>query len=462
MKQRAHFLACLALICGVLSLLAIGLPAAAQGPDVETIEALALRAHLQNLRTESYTFWIGGNLGDRRNAPRNAPIGEVLDRWKLAGMAGDADAALETLARPTLLNFWASWCGPCRIEFPHLAELATAPDAHEFDVLFVNMADSERDALAFLENYPAELHTVLDEMDRLARRGSVNSIPTTMLLDTDGTVLLVHVGVLTPTISAFFDGVAAAPGVGQFIAAEHAQAAPGAELLPVDAAQAEAIAYGARALGTITPGDFQDVYRFEGRAGDQISARLAADSSPLDAYLVLMTADGERLAENDDYNAGTDSQVEVTLPADGTYLLVATRFLEAEGFSAGDYSLTLTLEGPDAAAQPQASEGFLAYGMTIEGRVSGNNPRELYSFVGQAGDVVTLRVTHAPGEVALRIEVKDPAKDRLVVSEESVAGETALVDLELPQDGNYLVIVMRPRSRDTVNLDYTLSLTARD
>src|SRR5690606_27383362 len=117
------------------------------------------------------------------------------------------------------------------------------------------------------------------------------------------------------------------------------------------------------ALGTITPGDFQDVYRFEGRAGDQISARLAADSSPLDAYLVLMTADGERLAENDDYDAGTDSQVEVTLPADGTYLLVATRFLEAEGFSAGDYSLTLTLEGPDAAAQPQASEGFLAYGM---------------------------------------------------------------------------------------------------
>ena len=142
---------------------------------------------------------------------------------------------------------------------------------------------------------------------------------------------------------------------------------------------------GERALGTLTDDDFQHAYRFEGRAGQRIRAEMAADGSALDAYLVLMTESGERLAENDDSGASTDSALEVTLPDDGTYLLVATRFLEAEGFGGGDYRLMIR----DTA---QASrEGFIGYGDVIAGRVSGMNPREIYAFEGEAGDVVTLR-----------------------------------------------------------------------
>ena len=74
--------------------------------------------------------------------------------------------------------------------------------------------------------------------------------------------------------------------------------------------------------------------------------------------------------------------------------------------------------------------------------------------------MVTLRATHEPGDITLRIELKDPHLNRLAISEESVNGAAALVDVELPEDGNYLVVVMRPRSRDTDNLDYTLTLNA--
>jgi thiol-disulfide isomerase/thioredoxin len=403
------------------------------------------------LRTDSYTFWIGGNLGDPRNAPTRTALGATLDGWRLAGLNGDPPVAFEDLTRPTLLNFWASWCPPCRVEFPHLARVALAPDAHAFDVLFVNMSDQEEAALAFLRGQPPELHTVLDELDRLSRRSSVLSIPTTLLLDADGVVLAGHVGIMTPTITDFFDAVAANPGVGTFVAADVADIKPQAELLPVDADTAAPIAFGEPVLGTLTNRDFQHAYRFEGQAGDTVSVSLREDSSELDAYLVLMTAEGERLAENDDVAAGTDAAVEVTLPADGTYIIVATRFLEAEGFSSGDYTLTVT------SSQSGADGAILAYGSVTQGRVSGIDPRRFYGFEGRAGDVVTLRLEHEPGAVPLQVEIKDPGLDRLAVSDESAGGEAALT-VELPADGEYRIVVFRQRTRDRDNETYTLAL----
>ena len=159
--------------------------------------------------------------------------------------------------------------------------MALAPDEHAFDVLFVNMSDQEEDALAYLSGQPPGIHTVLDESDRLARRSSVLSIPTTLLMDTSGMVLAAHVGVMTPTITAFFDAVAASPGVGTFVAADVADIQPQADLLPVDVDAAAPIAVGETVLGTLTHRDFQHAYRFEGRAGDTVSVSLREDSSEL-------------------------------------------------------------------------------------------------------------------------------------------------------------------------------------
>ena len=69
-----------------------------------------------------------------------------------------------------------------------MVSVALNPAAHNFDVIFVNIWDVEASALAFLEDFPAEIHTTLDVQDRLAVRASITSIPTSLLLDTDGTV----------------------------------------------------------------------------------------------------------------------------------------------------------------------------------------------------------------------------------------------------------------------------------
>jgi hypothetical protein len=90
-------------------------------------------------------------------------------------------------------------------------------------------------------------------------------------------------------------------------------------------AQAQPIAIGQTVAGAIERGFDVDVYRFEGKAGQRITAEVAAArfGSPLDSFLTLYTGDGQTLAANDDLDANTaDSRLEATLLRDGTYFLV--------------------------------------------------------------------------------------------------------------------------------------------
>lgn len=463
----------------LVGLLMLALPVVAQGddPTVE-IEALALRAHLQNMRQRNLTGWIGGDLGDIQGNPPYPLVGGVVEDWTLQGFVGDDDVTLETLARPTLLNFWASWCEPCRDEFPHLADIATHPDDHHFDIVFVNVSDELADAREFLADYPPDLVTTVDRAGQVAHLMQADALPTSLLINTDGTVLVFHVGSLLPTLTAFIDAVAAHPGVGTFDAADHAGEVPAALLQPVDVAAIDAISGGETVTGQIDHETTQVAYRFDGMAGDEVTVSMQATGGNLDCYLVVMTADGERVGEADDIEHGmiTDTILTVTLPEDGTYTVVATRFLEIDGFTSGSYALTLEIAPPapladatpppddDAAPQDgggwtqRDGEGFLIYNTETGGEVSGMNPQQLYAFEAQAGDVVSLTLTHDAGGVPLTIEVKDTQQNRLAVSAPTQDGVTVLEDLVLPDAGLYRVRVFQQRDRNLGTVEFSLAL----
>jgi hypothetical protein len=118
--------------------------------------------------------------------------------------------------------------------------------------------------------------------------------------------------------------------------------------------------YGGSIEGAITDDQFQQVTAFEGHAGDVVTVRMDANESlhyassiayaevwsagrDLEPYVVLLTPDGEYLAESRDFLYETFAQVqEITLPEDGNYFIVATRYMGEYGISAGEYTLTVT------------------------------------------------------------------------------------------------------------------------
>jgi thiol-disulfide isomerase/thioredoxin len=110
-----------------------------------------------------------------------------------AGLAsGVTELSLADLqGRVVIVNFWASWCGPCRIEQPDLnAVHALLPDV-EVVLIGVNIEDTEANALAHLAEFDVPYLSLFDPVNELAGQFSgigARTIPTTLFLDIEGRV----------------------------------------------------------------------------------------------------------------------------------------------------------------------------------------------------------------------------------------------------------------------------------
>jgi thiol-disulfide isomerase/thioredoxin len=110
----------------------------------------------------------------------------------------DAQAAIVSLAslrgKVVYLDFWASWCGPCRISFPQLEQLRRELGPQGFEVLAVNVDEFEADARSFLDQVPVTYPVVRDAAGDTPRSYEILGMPTGFLIDREGVVRLVHQG----------------------------------------------------------------------------------------------------------------------------------------------------------------------------------------------------------------------------------------------------------------------------
>jgi hypothetical protein len=113
---------------------------------------------------------------------------------------------------------------------------------------------------------------------------------------------------------------------------------------PAEFSESIGISYGNTIQGTIGDDVAGGSYTFVAEEGDVVSIYMSRDSGDLDAEIILLDADGNEIARNDDVPGQITRDAEIedfSLPADGTYTIIATRYQENVGLSAGDYSLTL-------------------------------------------------------------------------------------------------------------------------
>lgn len=92
------------------------------------------------------------------------------------------------------LDFWASWCGPCRAAFPQIDALYTKLKGRGFEVIAVNKDQEKNDALKFLSAYPVGFPIVEDQGDHIVSSYGIKAMPSAYLIDRKGVVRHVHRG----------------------------------------------------------------------------------------------------------------------------------------------------------------------------------------------------------------------------------------------------------------------------
>ena len=113
--------------------------------------------------------------------------------FTLTGLKGDV--ALDALKGKTVLvDFWASWCGPCRQSFPWMNDLQKRYGGKGLAIVAVNLDKDREFADEFLAEVPASFTVAFDPSGKTAERYKVKAMPSTFLISPDGKVLARHAG----------------------------------------------------------------------------------------------------------------------------------------------------------------------------------------------------------------------------------------------------------------------------
>lgn len=152
--------------------------------------------------------------GCRRRPAGGVAVAGLL--WALLATTGPASAAivpgtlapdftLKALDRPNLrlqelrgqvvmINFWATWCAPCREEMPELNKLHARFQPSGFTLLGVNLDEDSRQAAGLATQLGLKFPVLFDADKRVSRLYDLATMPSTVLLDRDGKVRFVHRG----------------------------------------------------------------------------------------------------------------------------------------------------------------------------------------------------------------------------------------------------------------------------
>jgi peroxiredoxin len=100
----------------------------------------------------------------------------------------------ELRGQVVLINFWASWCGPCRQEMPALDELYQHYRSLDFTVLGVNVEENSANAKSLLKDIHVTFPVLFDNQNTVSKLYNIKGMPSTILVDRDGNMRYLHMG----------------------------------------------------------------------------------------------------------------------------------------------------------------------------------------------------------------------------------------------------------------------------
>ena len=122
-------------------------------------------------------------------------VGQAAPEITLPALVGGEAVTLSSLSgKVVYLDFWASWCGPCRLSFPQLEALRQELGGQGFEVYAISVDEVREDALGFLEELPVSYPVLIDTAGSTPQTYGILGMPTGYLIDRNGIVRHVHQG----------------------------------------------------------------------------------------------------------------------------------------------------------------------------------------------------------------------------------------------------------------------------
>jgi thiol-disulfide isomerase/thioredoxin len=112
-----------------------------------------------------------------------------LGGFKLEGKLPDG-----LKGRVVMIDFWASWCEPCKESFPAMNDLQKKYGGQGLEVIAINVDENKADMDAFLKKHAATFTVVRDASQKLVDKAGIGTMPTSFFLDRDGKVRFTHSG----------------------------------------------------------------------------------------------------------------------------------------------------------------------------------------------------------------------------------------------------------------------------
>lgn len=122
------------------------------------------------------------------------PPGQPAPDFTLRASTGKNLKLSEFRGQVVMINFWATWCAPCREELPHLDRLYQQYRKAGFALLGVNIDDNPRAAQQMAEQLGVRFPVLFDATKQVSKRYDVDAMPTTLIVDRDGKVQYLHRG----------------------------------------------------------------------------------------------------------------------------------------------------------------------------------------------------------------------------------------------------------------------------
>lgn len=119
--------------------------------------------------------------------------GQAAPAVELPGSTGPVSLA-QWQGKLVYLDFWASWCGPCRQSFPWMNDMQARYGERGLQVVAVNLDARRGDSEKFLAQVPASFPVAFDPNGETARRYAIKGMPSSVLIGPDGRVVRVHEG----------------------------------------------------------------------------------------------------------------------------------------------------------------------------------------------------------------------------------------------------------------------------